>query len=54
MLFLQTLFAQANGGDGAGAVIMLLICVGVCWLVNQTPPTKTETFVGQKTTKYKR
>jgi len=51
-VFSSTLFFAQGNDNGAAGVIFILICIGLCWAINQTPPTKTETFVGQKTTKY--
>ncbi|MEM9411165.1 MAG: hypothetical protein AAGA30_08635 [Planctomycetota bacterium] len=47
------ILAQAGGDNGAGAFIVLAICVGLCVLMNKKPPTKVETVLGQKTTEYK-
>jgi len=46
------LLAQANTDNSAGGVVVILICIGLCWAMNQKPPTKTETWAGQKTTEY--
>ena len=48
------LLAAGGNDNGAGGVIVLLVCIGLCWAMNQTPPTKTETWAGQKKTTYGR